>query len=53
MADVWTPLANMLGNLILKYADQVLEQIDDDSIPPEGVQTQGVSNRNDDEMNRK
>lgn len=43
MADVWTPLANMLGNLILKYADQVLEQIENDSIQPDGVQQQNVN----------
>jgi len=23
--DKWTPLANMLGNLILKYADQLID----------------------------
>lgn len=30
MVDVWTPLANLLGYLILKYADQVLDRIDND-----------------------
>ncbi len=24
--DKWTPLANMLGNLILKYADQLIDR---------------------------
>lgn len=34
--DKWTPLANMLGNLILKYADQLI--VWEDETVPNAVQ---------------
>lgn len=34
--DKWTPLANMLGNLILKYADQLIDR--EDEIVPNAAQ---------------
>lgn len=43
MPDIWTPLANMLGSLILKYSDQLLNENDKDDTLAKNTQQSNLS----------